>query len=165
MNFKSWLNIFDECNLVDYDASNFYIVRWSVHNDCIVIKNGVSIVDDPAPIFEKYNIFDAKNIGVDYESFREEVERSFEHIRDLIVEQYNLSYIRKIILRRDLPHSYLESYLKKWKCELLVEGDGFLMVKDNLGDVYKIGAFFDERKWDDYEPYFSKMEILEKIVS
>lgn len=84
-----WINIFDG-SLFNNDKKEFYIIRWSIHNNCVVLKNGGSIVDDPLPIFEKYSIFDS-HIGIDIESFQEEVCRSLEHIRQIIVEQYELN--------------------------------------------------------------------------
>lgn len=84
-----WINIFDGSKF-NSDKKEFYIIRWSIHNNCVVLKNGISIVDDPLPIFEKYNIFDP-HIGIDVDSFREEVIRSLDHIKQIIREQYNLN--------------------------------------------------------------------------
>ncbi len=161
---KSWTNIFNECELVVPVPEDFYVIHWSIHNNCVLLKNGVSIVDDPQPIFEKYNIFEAKNIVVDLDSFREEVNRSIDHIRQIIVEQYCLSYIKKIVLEKTLRYYNLERYLDKWNCSLLMEEEVFencyiIHVKDNLGDVWKIDARFHE-KIDDY---WSRFEIIGKI--
>lgn len=168
MNYKNWLNIFDDCNMVTYDANDFYIIRWSVHNDCVLLKNGISIVDDPYPIFGRYNIFYGDKIGVDCESFREEVDRSFDHIREIIVDQYKLSYIKKLIIMEKLRYKNLQSFLKKWKCELLSEEEVqencyTLKIKDNLGNIYIVDARFDEQEYDDFEPYWSKFEIIGEI--
>lgn len=168
MNLKSWINIFDECNLVDYDADNYYLIRWSIHNNCVILKNGVSIVDNTQPILEKYNIFEAKKIGVDIDSFREEINRSTEHIRQIIVEQYQISYIYKIIMEKKLRYKDLDKYLKKYGCSLINEEEVFekcylFTIRDNCGNYWRIDARFDEREYDDYEPYWSKLKIIEKI--
>lgn len=84
---KTWINIFNNGEMVEYDPDNYYIIWWSVNNNCVVLKNGVSIVDNPLLIFKQYNIFDGK-IGVDIESFCEEYERSYERIREIIIDQY-----------------------------------------------------------------------------
>ena len=90
MNKNQWMNIFDNGNLVNFDPNDYYIIRWSIHNNCVMLRNGISIIDNPEPILEKYNIFDAKKIGVDIDSFREEVNRSFKHIEQIILEQYSI---------------------------------------------------------------------------
>jgi len=167
---SNWKNIFDGGELVSYDNNNFYVVKWSVHNNCVVLRNGMSIVDDPRKIFEQYNIFDGKMIGVDLWSFNEEYERSNKHIEQIIVEQYGLSYIKKLILRKNLSIKDFEIYLKELGCEMkskeeVYEGCYIMRVKDNLGEIYKLDvrfAEFDDYGMEDYKSYWSIIEILEK---
>jgi hypothetical protein len=163
-----WNNIFGSCELVEYDDQDYYLIRWSIHNNCVVLRNGISIVDDPRFIFEKYNIFDGRMIVVDMESFREEVHRSFEWIRTIIVEQYEISYVKKLLLCKKLRYSQLELFLGECGCSLIasesVEEECYIMkIRDNLGLVWKVDGRFHEGPFDQLDPYWSYFEILERV--
>jgi len=173
MGGNNWFNIFSNVvELVNFSPHDCYVITWR-DNKCIMLRNGFTIIENPKPILERYNIFDAKMIGVDYGSFgidyggfKEDMKKSFSEIAKIIIEQFSISYIKKIILNTKLSYKKLENYLQELNCVLLgkeeVYEDCFILtIKDNLGDIYKLDARFSV--FDDYagdEEYWSKIKII-----
>lgn len=169
---SNWINLFDDCNLVEYNPNHYYIIKYE-KNECILYINGQEKVANADDIFEEYNLFDARMIGVDFDSFCENgflQENRFpdwEKIKETIISQYQLSYIKKILLKRNLQYSNLYQFITSCFCELLDEqqilselhDEYYLLLKDNIGKEWKIHAYFDERDFDEYEPYYSSFTI------
>lgn len=168
----SWdyrVNIFDQCNLIGYNSSteNYNIVYEIGKCLMYFCKDNMEkiLINNPQIILEKYNIFDGKVIGVDHKSFLSQG-LTIEQIREIILQQYSLSYIYKLLLERNLPKKYIEKYLERHGCQLLeIQPESHdkhyrMKVRDNLKTIWCISAFFDERPWDDYEPYYSRFSIL-----
>jgi hypothetical protein len=164
---RYWINIFDECNIVEHYPKDYYFIKYDVYNNTCYIEdeNKKILTQDEAKfIMDKYNIFNGERIGVDRHSFSP---KSIDEIRDIIINYYEISYTKKFLITTNLPSTSLERFIISNKCIINEYLDSEysntkkLSIKDNLGNTTIISVQFDDRPYDDYEPYYSKFEILQ----
>jgi len=180
--FEYSVNIFDVCDLVTYNGYDYYQIIYE--NNKVNLyhfkKNGKKLlidddgriyidniekhlIEDTNEIFKKYNIFAGK-ILVDRKSFENNDIKKIDEMRNIIVKNFNISYIDKLILQKTMRYLYLDTFLKNNHLILLDKlrnGKDLytFIIKDNNNKIYKISGHFDERPYDDYEPYYSKFTI------
>jgi hypothetical protein len=158
INFDEYKVYINNLKIIKYDEDYKYIIKF--HEDkCIMLYNN-NIVSNPIEICEKYNIFDGKIIIVDIKSFP----FNYEGIMNMIIDQYKISYVKKLILEINLPYIKLENYLSQHNCIIMLEelhlqkSIYIIYIKDNFNRLWKLNASFEKDKitWSFYE-------IIEKI--
>jgi len=180
--FEFSVNIFGECGLVEYNSYDYYQIIYE--NNKVNLyhfkKNGKTLlidddgriyidniekhlIEDTNEFFKKYNIFEGK-ILVDYKSFENNDIKKNDEMVNIIVKKFNISYIDKLILQKTMRYLYLDTFLKNNHLILLDKlrnGKDLytFIIKDNNNKIYKISGHFDERPYDDYEPYYSNFTI------
>ena len=162
--FNCWLNIFDNNKIVQYDENDCYLIQYK-ENKCILLRNRETIVEDESSVFEKYNVFEAQYIGVDVKSFLQNEIKSYEEISKIIIEQYKLSYIHKLIFEKKLRYRHLEKYLEKFGCKLFMEEvfskyEYKITILDNNGKLWDVYCFFQEDEYNRFDPYLSLFKLL-----
>ena len=182
---ETCLNIFDSCEIIYYNINNYYKIIYENNkinlyhlkkNDNIIDDDNIKkhLITEPTEIIKNNNIFDGKII-VDINSFNNNNIKNLDEIRNIIIKELNISYIDKLILQKTMRLSFLNKFLKNNNLILLnkffdkdnnYEDDGIietiLIIEDNNNEIYKIGGYFHERPYDDYEPYYSKFTIIDK---
>ena len=160
---KCYYNIFNGNEIVKYNLNDFYLIKWEKDN-CIMLRNGLEIIEkeNTKPIFQKYNIFEGNKILIEHTSF----DITIPEITELIVKFYNLSYIYKLIITKNLHYHNLETYITSLDCKLInkvydIYNEDYdcyqLKIEDNLGKMWNIFAMFNEciyeKNWSNFSIY------------
>ena len=152
---KLWrVNIFDKCNMVEYDSSCNYIIQ-QVNNMIQMVCDDI-IVINPEEILQQYDIFKSDVIGIDYKTFS----CNIREIKRMVLKHYNISYIQKIKNIKNLHYNETADCFQSLDCLIMDEikrNDYYeMIVEDNLKDMWKIKATFS------IYPFHSKFEIIGK---
>jgi hypothetical protein len=161
---KYWLNIFDSCEVSEVYPNNYWIIKYNKEtNSCELFDHVNNLVPDAKFIIDKYNIFVGDHIIVDRDSFITNGITKISQIVDFVIDYYKISWIKKILIKKDLPSNKLEGFISESKCDIVDlfyrENTCNIILRDNLGDTYYMSVLFHERTWCKSEPYYSKFSI------
>ena len=151
-----YLNIFNECEVVEAWPEEYYVIKCDSNGNVYVVdRHNVECVN-VGLVFEKYNIFEGKHIVVDLESFigggyvKESGLVDLDLIRTVITNKYKISYVNKILIKKNLMSKDFRHFVEKCHCSLhSVWSDethkrfDFFIV-DNLGEHYELRVDFND---------------------
>lgn len=166
-----WINIFDDCKLVDVDPNNYYVIKYSNSAGCEMVNNNHLIIGNSMEILEKYNIFIGNHIVVDVNSFKDSgfIKDNglvdLDEIRKTIITNYRISYVSKILTKMDLHENELSKFVEKCNCHLFkpdqhywLDGCYFFMVIDNHSNHYELKV-----KFNPSDVHSSRFEIVKRF--
>ncbi len=162
---RYWLNIFDTCDVTEVHNEH-YIIRYNKEsNSCDLYDKFENIIPqrNVKNIIDKYNIFDGLNIITDRESFTTNGITRITDITNFITNYYRISWVKKILCKKDLASGDLERFVESCRCHVVdlqkIENTYNLVVRDNFDDTYYLSVLFHDRSWCKSEPYYSKFSI------
>ncbi len=161
---KYWLNIFDSCEVTEVHPIEYYTIKYNKEtNSCEIFDVTNNLFPNGKSIVDKYNIFEGKNIIVDRDSFIHNGVTKIIDIVNLITLQYKISWVKKILIKKDLSSRQLEKFIESCRCEIVdfqyIENTCNMVVRDNLGITHYLSVLFHERPWCKTEPYYSNFII------
>lgn len=164
-----YLNIFNECEVTEAFPDEFYVIKSDTNRGIFIVDKNNHILHTVGHIFENFNIFEGKHIVVDLESFIEGgyIKDSglvdLDEIRRAITSKYRISYIRKILIKKNLHSKDLRYFVEKCHCAVhSVWADQqhqkfMFFVVDNFGDHYELNVQFDDEKGESQFKFVKKV--------
>lgn len=156
------LNIFPDYEVIEV-YKNYYTIKYNKKTNLCEMFNNNELVPDGKSITDKYNIFDGSNIIVDLDSFMSNGFTELLDITNFITCNYKISWVKKLLCKKDLASSNLIQFVEECKCDIVdlryIENTCNLIVKDNFGDIYYLSVLFHDRPWSKTEPYYSNFMI------
>lgn len=161
---KYWLNFFDSCKVTEVNPNNYWTIKYNKEsNSCELFDNKDKLVENGKYIVDKFNIFTGENIIVDRDSFICNGITRLNQITDFVTQYYKISWIKKILVKKDLATDQLEKFIENCKCNIIdiryIENTCNIIINDNFNDTYYISVLFHDRTWCKTEPYYSKFSL------
>lgn len=161
---KYWINIFDSCEVTEVFSDDYYTIKFNKEtNSCELFDINNNLITDGKTIIDKYNIFSGKNIIVDRDSFIHNGITKIIDIVNMITLQYKISWVKKILIKKNLGSKDLEKFIESCRCDIIdfqyIENTCNLVIRDNLGITHYLSVLFHDRPWCKSEPYYSNFTI------
>jgi len=151
-----YMNIFDNCKTVKANLDEYYIIKCDNNRGIYVVDKNNHIVQHTNHIFENFNVFEGCHIVVDIDTFlaagyiKDNGLINVEDVKKTILTKYNVSYLKKILSKKDLKKDDLLNFIKESRCKINSSigydehGNYVFFLIDNFGDHYEIKAHFEE---------------------
>ena len=151
-----YLNIFNECELVEAYPEEYYIIKSDNKGNIFIVDKNNHMVQKVGHIFENFNIFEGKHIVIDLESFigagyvKDNGLINLDEIRRLITMKYRISYVNKILVKKNLLSKDFRHFVEKCHCAVhsvwgnQTNNSFMFFVVDNLGEHYELKVDFDD---------------------
>lgn len=151
-----YVNIFDNYNVVEVWPDEYYIIKCNTSRGIFVVDKNNHLVPHYVHIFENFNIFEGKHIVVDLDTFlgagyvKDNGIIDLDGIRKVILLKFHVSYIKKLLCKKDLKIEELKKFVEGSQCKInstigYNENKGAVFfVIDNFGDHYEVKVDFNE---------------------
>lgn len=151
-----YLNIFNEMEITEAWPDEYYVIKCDTSKGIYIVDKNNHILHTIGHIFETFNIFEGKHIVVDVDSFlnggyvMDSGLIDLDAIRRAITGKYRVSYVKKILIKKNLLSKDLRHFVEKCHCAVHSvwadqEHKNFMFfVVDNLGDHYELNVLFDD---------------------
>lgn len=155
-NEHHYLNLFNECEVVEAWPDEFYVIKCDNHKGIYLVDKNNHILNTVGHIFDNFNIFEGKHIVVDIESFiaggyvKDNGLVNLDEIRRSITLKYRISYVKKILIKKNLLSKDFRYFIEKCHCAVhsvwadQTNKNFMFFVVDNLGDHYELNVVFDD---------------------
>jgi len=164
-----YLNIFNEGEVVEPIPEEYYVIKCDNKGGVFMVDKSNHMVSNTQYVFENFSIFEGKHIVIDIDSFigggfvKDNGLIDLNEVRKVITSKYRVSYINKILNKKNLLSHDMRNYIEKCHCVVHSvwadqEHKSFMVfVVDNFGDKYELKVEFDD------ENHNSNFRVVRKV--